>query len=338
MIVKNEYVKIKSGKKEYTLRNYIYDSYLKLFSDYQKDVYRMRFETTETNNTKLDCCCIKFDTELEDYRNANVRDFDIFIPLKNYEISGNESGTSTIYEYSSLMINYSEPIDLTEYEGKKITAIGFCGITRWRDVNPVYELYACLDTSYYSIYANAEQGIEISRKDIIQSNAVCDGYQYPLHLSPILERYSEPDSEHAGITARIRPVLYSVGFGITRGKMVQEWIIGEDVTINTINDFTYGVAMKNPTSVSIYPSSAKYPSSNLYPIQPEYKKTLYPSENIFPSSNRYPMKAGYNYIIFKYRLYYNILDEIIYLDEFYTMSYAYSPKGIFIAINKIERG
>ena len=37
MIVKNEYVKIKANKKEYTLKNYIYDRYLKLFSDRQKE-------------------------------------------------------------------------------------------------------------------------------------------------------------------------------------------------------------------------------------------------------------------------------------------------------------
>lgn len=338
MIVKNEYVKVKSGKKEYTLRNYIYDKYLKLFSDYQKAPYEMRGEITETNNTKLECCCIKLDTELEDYTNASDSDFDIFIPLKNYELSGNESGTSTIYEYSSLMINYANPIDLTEYDGKKITAIGFCGITRWRDVHPVYELYACLDTSYYSIYVNAEQGIEISRKDTIQSNAVCDGYDYPLHLSPILERYSEQDDEHYGLIGRIRAVLYSVGFGNMRGKMAQEWIIGEEAIINEIDDFSYGVAMKNPTSVPIYPANNMYPSSGLYPIQPEYKESIYPQENRYTSQNMYPMKAGYNYIIFKYRLYYNILDEITYLDEYYTMSYAYTPKGIFIATNKIERG
>ena len=338
MKVKNEYVKIKSGKKEYTLRNYIYDSYLKLFSDCQKELYDYGYGITETNDTKLSACCIKFDTELEDYTNANTSDFDLFIPIKQYSLTGNESGTSTIYEYSSLMINYYNPIDLTPYDGKKITAIGFCGITRWIDVTPVYKLYACLDTSYYSIYVDKTQGIEISRKDTIQSNAVCDGYQYPLHLSPILERFSEEDDEHHGAIARIRPILYSVGFGNMRGKMAQEWIIGQDAEIQTIDNFKYGVAMKNPVNVPLYPLNIIHPSNGLYPIQPEFKETIHPQEERYPSNSIYPIKAGYNYIIFKYRLYYNVLNDIVYLDEYYTMSYAYNPKGIFIATNKIERG
>lgn len=339
MKVKNEYVKIKSGKKEYTLKNYIYDSYLKLFSDCQKELYDYDYGITEIDKTKLVTCHIKFDEPLEDYRNANISDFDIEIPLKQYSLTGNEKGTSTIYEYSSLMINYANPIDLTPYDGKKITAIGFGGVTRYIDVTPILELYACVDTSYYSIYVNKEQGIEISRKDTIQSNAVCDGYQYPLHLAPVLERFSEEDDEHHGAVARIRPILYSVGFGTMRGKISQEWIIGEDAVIQTIDDFSYGVAMKNPTGIAIHPSNSMHPSSSRYPIQPEYKKTLYPNANIHPSSNKYPMKSGYNYIIFKYRLYYSLSQfETIYLDEYYTMSYGYSPKGIFIATNKIERG
>ena len=319
------------------MKNYIYNSYLKLFSDCQKELYDYNYRITETNETKLSYCCIKVDEPLEDYQNASASDFDIFIPLKNYDLTGNESGTSTIYEYSSLMINYANPIDLTPYDGKKITAIGFCGITRWIDVTPVYELYACLDTSYYSIYVDKEQGIEISRKDIIQSNAVCDGYAYPLHLAPVLDRFSEPDDEHHGAIARIRPILYSVGFGTMRGQMKEEWIIGQDAVINTIDDFKYGVAMKNPVSVPIYPNNNQYPASSLYPVQPDYKETIHPQENRFPSDTMYPMKAGYNYIIFKYRLYYNVLNDIVYLDEYYTMSYAYNPKGIFIATNKIER-
>ena len=116
MKVKNEYVKIKSGKKEYTLKNYIYDSYLKLFSDRQKSIYEFP-GITETDETKLVTCHIKFEEPLEDYRNANISDFDIEIPLKQYSLTGNEKGTSTIYEYSSLMINYHNPIDLTPYDG-----------------------------------------------------------------------------------------------------------------------------------------------------------------------------------------------------------------------------
>ena len=338
MQVKNEYVKLKTSKKEFVFRNWIYDSYLKLFSDYQKNLYQMQ-GITETNNTALKTCCIKVDTPLTDYKNARVEDFDIFIPCKNAEITGNERGVSVIYDYSSLMINYGNKLDLSEYNGKKITAIGFCGITHYIDVLPIYTLYACIDTSYYSLVVDAEDGIEISRKDIISSNAVCDGTEYPLHLAPVLERTSEPDDKYKGATGRIRAILYSVGFGTLRGEMQQEFIVGEDAKIETIDDFTYGIAMKNPIEMPKYPSISTFPSSSRYPVAPKYLKSLYPTEKgLYPGSRRYPTKAGYNYIIFKYRLYYNVLKNIEYLDEYYTMSYIHNPKGVFKITNTIERG
>lgn len=338
MQVKNEYVKIRLGKKEYTLKNWIYDSYLKLFSDYQKQTYKIN-GITESVETELNACCIKVETSLDDYKNASVYDFDIFIPYKNINLTGNENGTNVIYEYSSLLINRINKLDLTKYDGKKITAIGFCGITRWKDVTPIYELFACLDTSFYSLYINAEDGINISRKDTIISNAVCDGAEYPLHLSPVLTRLSEGDDEYHGAMGRIRAVLYSVGFGRSRGKMQQEFIIGKDAKIETINDTTYGIAMKNPVEVPKYPKINNFPSNSKYPLSPKYSMTIYPKEKtLYPSNKKYPMKAGYNYIILKYRLYYNILDNIKYLDEYYTMSYTHNPKGVFTIKNTIERG
>lgn len=332
MQVKNEYVKIKSGKKEYTLKNWIYDSYLKLFSDYQKQTYQM-YGITETMDTELKICCIKVDTPLDDYKNASTYDFDIFIPCKNINFSGNENGTNVVYEYSSLTTNYTNKIDLTAYDGKKITAIGFCGITEWRDVTPVYELFACLDTNFYSIYINKFEEINVSRKDIIMSNAVCDGIDYPLHLSPISTRINEDE------IAIIRAILYSVGFGRSRGKMQQEFIIGKDAKIETINDTKYGIAMKNPIQTPKYPQFNNFPSSSKYPISPKYLISVYPKEKmLYPNKKKYPMKAGYNYIIFKYRLYYNVLNTIKYLDEYYTMSYICNPKGVFTITNTIERG
>ena len=192
---------------------------------------------------------------------------------------------------------------------------------------------------YNVIYINASEGINISRKDTISSNAVCDGIEYPLHLAPVLTRQSEPDDEYKGIVGKIRSTLYSVGFGSIRGKMQQEFIIGKDAEIKTINDTTYGIAMKNPVEVPKYPKINTFPSSSRYPVAPKYSMSIYPKEKwLHPSTKRYPMKAGYNYIIFKYRLYYNVLNNIKYLDEYYTMSYVHNPKGVFTVTNTIERG
>lgn len=54
----------------------------------------------------------------------------------------------------------------------------------------------------------------------------------------------------------------------------------------------------------------------------------------------YPLKTGYNYVILKYRLYYYDFNQgqNVKLNQYYTMSYVHSPKGIFTITNKIERG
>jgi len=333
MRVQNEYVKINTGTKEYTLKNYIYDSYLKLFSDRQKNTFILD-GLTEYVETDLLICYIKVDTPLENYKTASIEEFDFSIPRKNVGTTGQKNGTSTIYNYSSYVKNMFNNIDLTEYDGKKITA----GVTRWRDTTAICELYACLDTNYYSIYIDASKELNITRKDNIISNAICDGYEYPLHLSPVLERLSEESDKYKGARGRIRSVLYSVGFGGSIGKMKQEFRIGDDAKIETINDTSYGIALKNSIEIPIYPKSIMRPSIGKYPLEPKYNITIYPKEKgLYASSYNYPTKAGYTYIIFKYRLYYNILNEIFYLNEFYTMSYSYNPKGIFTIKNTIER-
>lgn len=334
MIVKNEYVKIKANKKEYTLKNYIYDRYLKLFSDRQKETYR-EIAVTEDVYTDFTSCYIKFDEPLSDYKNAKSEDFDLRVNRKNVNIAGNEKGVEIIYNYSYLS---GTSKDLSEYEGKKITAIGFASTIHYSSIT-YNTIYACVDTSYYSIYLDNSIGIEISRKDKIYSNAVCDGYEYPLHLAPVLARQSEPNDKYKGATGKIRAILYSVGFGSLRGEMQQEFIIGKDAEINTINDTTYGIVMKNPVEIPKYPKKNTFPSGSRYPVAPKYSMSIYPKEKgLYPSQKRYPTKAGYNYIIFKYRLYYNILNSIEYLDEYYTMSYFYNPKGVFTTTNTIERG
>lgn len=333
MQIKNEYIKIKSGGKECTLRNWMYDSYLKLFSDRQKELYEMQ-ETEETVDTMLQVCCIKVNTPLENYKNANANDFDIFIPYKSVETTGNEQAVNVIYTYSSLINNYSKSLALSEYNGQKITAIGFCAITDFENESPVYTLYACVDTSYYSINISSEEGISISRKDTFSSNAFCNGNEYPIHLSPV-----PPKRKIDGDFKNIRSVLYSVGFGITKGQMQQEFLIGRDSEIQTISDTKFGVVMKNPIDVPKYPGTNVFPSSSRYPVAPKYRRSLYPqASGLYLGSNRYPMRAGYNYIIFKYRLYCAKSSGTEYLNDFYTMSYLHNPRGIFIITNTIERG
>lgn len=341
MIVKNEYVKIKNGKKEYTLKNYIYDNYLNLFSQFQYNYREVDgMNGGDLYRTGLSSCVIKFDTPLKDYKNANYSDFDIRISTTRIEVVGNESEVSTVYDYNSntgaFEINnmiFPNKIDLSKFDSRKITAIGFVA-----DNRPYYvlqrTLYACIDTSSYSMSFNASRGISISRKDVMSSNARCDGYKYPLHLAPVREAYSNE------VGSELKSILYSVGFGNTRGRMAEEFIIGEDAEVRKIDDFSYGVIMKNPISVPLYPGTGLQPLDSLYPIQPDFRETIYPQQNRYTGNEAYPLKTGYNYIIFRYRLYYYDFNQEknINLSQYYTMSYVYNPKGIFTITNKIERG
>lgn len=257
MIAKNEYVKIQTGKKEYTLRNYMYDSYLRLFSEFQYNYREIdNIHGGDLINTCLQNCVIKFDTPLKDYKNATYGEFDIRIGTRQIEIIGNECSVSSLYNYNSNTGAYeinnlllSDTIDLLPYNGKKITAIGFVANNRTFGYSLDRTLYACVDTSNYSILFNASRGISISRKDVMSSNAVCDGYDYPLHLSPVQkERYNQEEN-----SSNLKSILYSVGFGNLRGKMDLEFVIGREVEIQKLNSFSYGVVMRNPTSVPLYP-------------------------------------------------------------------------------------
>lgn len=254
MIVKNEYVKVKTGKKEYTLRNYIYDSYLSLFSEYQYNYREVdNIHGGDFRSTSLINCVIKFDTPLENYKEASYQDFDIRINTTRIDVVGNESEVSTVYNYNSNVGAYEtdnivlpNKIDLSKYNGRKVTAIGFVA-----DNRPYYvlqrTLYACIDTSSYSMSFDSSRGIAISRKDIISSNAKCDGYKYPLHLAPVREEYSNETA------SELKSILYSVGFGNIRGRIAEEFVIGTNAEVKKIDDFSYGVIMKNPISVPLYP-------------------------------------------------------------------------------------
>lgn len=330
MKVKNEYVKIQTENKEITLRNYIYDSYLSLFSRGQyivsRNIYSKKF---------LGACYLKFDDELEDYTNATAGDFDIVMLYQNKDIVGNENSVSLTYLYNTLDVRSldsegarTQIQSLVPYLNRKITAIGF-GQTYGRDI------FACIDTSNYSIKM-INKNFNVVRKDILSSEATCVGYSYPVHLLPSwgyektrLEDYQYPMA-----------VLYSVGFGRLKGVIEDELILHDDFEVIQESDTVYGINMKIEAEKSIYPQITSYAGNSKYPIKFYAEREIYPNINIQPSISKYPLKSNYKYVIFKYRLYYyyTVDFEEVFLDEYYTMNYPIGNiKGLFEIKNKIER-
>lgn len=301
MRIKNESIKIKNGNKETTLNNYIYDEYLELFSKTQYSISDL-----DQQQKKFNECYLRFDEPLVDIRNADTNDFEVMIRFPKINLLADNKSANVTYRYMTNEYVYDitgareRLTEINRYIGKKITAIGF----------GVSGIMACLDVSNYEIYVTPDEGLEIVRKDTISTEGICYNYDFPVHLSPV------GDINNPIYTGTNNPkyaVLYSVGFAKTEGIEELEYVIGEDINVNIIDDTKFGFSLEKSTVDMIYPSSDTYPSSDIYP------------------------NNQYNYVFFKYRLYYFNSSTLTYLDEYYTMFIKNNTNGSFEFIDKIER-
>jgi hypothetical protein len=336
MIIKNDYVKITTDK-EYILHNYIYNEYLKSFSQAQYyedgDPYAEYQDELATYNYNkfLGQCMLKLDEPLEDYKNAKIDDFDVILYYSNFNISGNNKSVSSIYIYDILKGAYTIDRKLitnwTEYINKKVTAIGFSH-------QYSSDIMACIDTSNYSIFLNDIDSFKILRKDNITSNAICIGEDYPFHLAPVESFELTQTDQPTQNLARI----YSIGLGTIAGQMSSEFIVGKNIDINVIDDTTFGFNLKSGINKTLFPNTNIYASNGKYPLAKYYDREQHLRNGLYPSNLKYPLKSNYKYIIIKYREYYmNTSHLIIYTDKYYTMNYQISLKGLFEIRNKIER-
>ena len=95
MKFKNEYVKIKTNK-EVIMHNYIYDSYLELFSKSQYETDEQKI--SEMNNQKqFYNCFIKIEEKIKDVKNATKSEFDLAIYDPIINVNGNSNSVTTIY-------------------------------------------------------------------------------------------------------------------------------------------------------------------------------------------------------------------------------------------------
>lgn len=330
MKIKNDYIKIKTNSKETTLHNYIYDNYLKNFtlSQYVLGLEENSYnENINLNNKKtMKMLYIKFTTPLEDYTDASISDFDIYMTtFESINKTTTNNSVSVFYIYNLDNVN-SLSDSLEDYYGEKITALGF---------GDDEEIMACVDTSLYDIYLLEEEHMQIMRKDIISTDGECVGYDYPVHLSP-LENYSKTTfGENTGYLAR----LYSIGFGTQKGTInSQEKIFSEkadgSLDVKYINDKEFSVNMIKQTEQSQYPSIIKYASSTKYPLALNVLREIYP--DIIPktpSNSKYPLASNYKFIVIKYRLFYYDYSlggvERIETNNFYTVNIPLTTDGLF---------
>ena len=331
MKFENEYVKIKTNK-EVIMHNYIYDSYLELFS-------KSQYDTNEQNISKMNneknfySCFIKLENKIEDIKNTTKSEFDLAIYDPIINVNGNNNSVTTTYNYMTTngkIYNLKEQKEeyLNIYKNKKITAIAF-GLN---------EVMACIDTSDYSVYIIEGETLAIARRDKMITDGECVGIDFPLHIAPVSNKTQILESE--AIYVPIWARLYSIGFGTTKGIIDDEYIIGKDIEVIEESSTEFGFNLLKGFEESIYPNEDLYVGDNLYPMPLYIKKEIYPSTDLYTGDSVYPMKSNYKYIIYKYRLFYcdTMQDRIINLDKYYTLNYYDNKtKGLFEIKTKISR-
>lgn len=328
MKINNKYVNIKIGKQQIKKHNFFLDSYLSYFSKGQRNTEYTNYDYNRLKDLSSNLY-IKLDTPLTGITTSstlNESDFDMRIYRGNKNLIGNKNNISVIYTFSNGISfdlyesGWVEYTDRTILDGRKITAISF-------------GLETFLDVSDYNLYFHDGEIITISREDFIITDAICDGYDYPYHLSPILNK-----QQYESYSYSICAYVYSVGLGYNIGKMEEEYVIGDDVELIDDDDYTFSFVIKKASDNGIYPGNNMYPSSDLYSRTFKIKSSIYPKPTLYLGSNLYPRAGDYKYIIMKYKLYYiSRGGEVIETGDEYTMSF-YTPKeGILTIKDKIER-
>lgn len=301
MNIKNENINIKIGKKQYEFKNLILDEYLRRFAKRQIDEKEMDYAA---NNIKLKYCMLKFDEPFENITSeTNIKnsDFDIcFLWNTFYSQEISENKVILQYTYSPGFIwdynkNAGNENGISDYYGKKITAIGFNSY--WaNDTNISFKVPVCaiLDISNYNIYLQEKQDLSITRKDIVTTDAffysnnpkIIPG---PVHIAPygvseIIKQkniYNDTGDSCYTFNDSGYGILYSIGLSSYKDYIDKEFIIGKDVQLE-VNGMELKIKdLKNYISMN-----------NLH----------FPSNVTYANDNMYPQKTNYKYIIFKYKI------------------------------------
>jgi hypothetical protein len=333
--INNKYLKIKSGNKEVVTHNRIFDKYL-------EHVNLSQFEGTDflkhNGRKKIDAVYIKLDEPITDFDNITYRDFDLCIRSQDSSTTGNKFGCNIIYIFDSIYScteaqyrGYSHNVDLSDYQGKKITGLGFMNFST--------ELLAYADTTDYNIFINPEQALMIIREDEFKTNMECVGVEFPYHLAPTNKTYWQriSSTSYAGNMYEAR--LYSIGYGTAKNRMINEYKLDDNEIIVDITNTDFSFALKTGEKRTLFPKASLYAGSSKYPLPRYTDRELQPKTILHPSNNKYPLSSNVKYIIYKYQIVVedaNDSTQRIVLG-YYTMNYASDYIGACTVKTKTER-
>lgn len=338
MKISNEFVKVKTKDREVTFKNLILNNYLSLFASCQYNETSAQYYGT--GNKHMSRCYLKLDTPLEQEISPDMfiyeDSFDIYLHEPSIAQSGNASNVSILYgftdEYGYYDINKGGFVyDFHELGEHKITAIAFG--------NDITNIFAILDTTTYDLTIPADAVLNISRQDNFSTDAILSGSDFPLHLAPIGIRNVGLFGTQALYYYQYG-LLYSVGLSGTSNIMQEEYVVGEDIEVIPVDDYSFSFALIKSTENTKYPQTTTQPSSSEFPVRFNVLMERHPLTTTYPDSNGYPMQSDYKYVIMKYRVYYihPTLGTFVWTGQEYTMSIYTEVKGLFEVVTKIERG
>jgi len=314
MKIKNDYIKISIGKRNYEFKNMILDTYLRYMAEIQEN-----FNNQYWQSPFLAKCFIKFDRKLEFDETSILSqyDFDLELEMKNNYL--NTSTNKNEVQYVYMLDN-----NISNYIGRKITAIGF--FDENGDV-----CYACLDLYDYRMSIKSNETVAILRKDTLSTEATftpsSSKVKYPVHLSPLTMEWYEANpkttEDYPYYGGYVSARLESVGLGTNKTQMQKEVILDNNNTEYFGNKIIFRGIFSNENLLGLLQPSFVYPSNNLYPTD---------TENSF------------TYVFLKYKLYYNIYDrqgsinyQHVDSGEWYTLSIPFKATGNFDYAISYER-
>lgn len=337
MKISNEFVKIKTKGREFTLKNLILDNYLSIFAKCEFD--KLTCQYYGTGNRHMNRCYLKLDTPLEKEIKSDMtifeQDFDMYLEEPTISQTGNSNNVSILYGFDNEFGYYSITKEKWEYDFReigehKITAIAF---------GNGGDIYTILDTSNYELIIPNDSFLSISRKDNFSTDAILMGIDFPLHLAPIGNRNKGLFGSKA-LYYYEYGILKSVGLSGTAGIMQEEYIVGEDVNVIQNTDSSFKFALIKSTERTKYPQITTQPSSTKYPVRFNTFAEKHPLTTVYPNSGKHPMQSDYKYVVMKFQTYYihPTLGEFVWTGKEYTMSIYTEVKGLFEVVTKIERG
>ena len=279
--IKNLYIALKIGNREYRFKNLILNKMLYLYANSLDPNNR-------THQTSIDYCAISFNQILNitPDRHFLEDEFDIELSLtrRNNIINSNKITTSSVFASESGYIkdiSTGHVSSLSNYIGEKICTLGFRNSST--DLNNYVS--AVLDVSNYDIYIQEGEEITITRVDTnstdtiftnISNEDVYDKLKGPVHLCP--NRSCEgilPEviltSSNGTIQKKIKrdaeARLVSYGLSNTTNNIELEYDINNNYIINN-NIFSINNIW---LPAGLYPSSTLYPSPHLFPDKPKFK-------------------------------------------------------------------